>query len=180
MCSILHALEVFLDRVPLHNGTAMTTFTRNNFGIVAMNTTELDSQLLAFGANLGPVETAVSDNKTISPEQLLVGSGALSGDTTGEISLGELDTSCPLNGENERVAYSVFRTDALFLTPETACQQFAVGSIILGVRKSGGKDCETGSVIVDLQQLNEVNFECIAMRELPCVAGLRRDWHHRI
>ena len=146
--------------VPLDNDTGSVTFTRTNFGVVALSIgglyhTESNTQL-SFSADLGPVETAVYyDNSTISPEQLLVHSGDPPASTTGVISLQDLGT-CPENRENERIVYSAFRTNALFLTPETACNQSAIGSIVLGVKKSGSKNCSSQSVIVDLQQLNKV------------------------
>ena len=153
-------MESFLERVPLDNDTGSVTLTRTNFGVIALSIsglyhTESNTQL-SFNADLGPVETAVYyDNSTISPEQLLVHSGDPPASTTGVISLQDLGT-CPENRENERIVYSVFRTNALFLTPETACNQSAIGSIVLGVKKSGSKNCSSQSVIVDLQQLNKV------------------------
>jgi hypothetical protein len=96
-CRILQALESFLERVPLDNDTGSVTFTRTNFGVVALSIgglyhTESNTQL-SFSADLGPVETAVYyDNSTISPEQLLVHSGDPPASTIGVISLQDLGT----------------------------------------------------------------------------------------
>ena len=141
-----------VDHVPLVNGT---TFTRKNFGFVVLNTSSETDRVLTFSADLGPVETAVFDNRTISQEQLSVDSERPQSTATGALSLPGLD-ACPQIPENGRIVYSAFRTNALFLTPDTACNQSAIGSIVLGVRKSASTTCHTSSVIVDLQQLNEV------------------------
>ena len=159
LCSILKALNDFADRIPLNNAVESATFALKNFGIVALDIgspygTDVGPQQ-TFSADLGPVESAVADNRTILQEQLTVSSEAVSSDTTGSLSLQSLGTCKQQNGETNRVVYSVFRTNALFLTPETACQQFAIGSIILGVRKS---NCPTLPVTVDLQSLNEVSI----------------------
>ena len=151
-CRILQGLNRFLDLVPVDNETGNATFTLNNFGVIALLINDTNTQQ-TFSANLGPVSNAVSSNDTISGEQLLVTSEPIS-NTTGSLSH-SLD-SCSQDSSSQRVAYSVFRTNALFLTPETACEQFTVGSVIVGVRINGNRGCNTTSVIVDLQQLTEV------------------------
>ena len=152
-CRILEGLNRFLDLVPVDNETGNATFTFNNFGIIALIINDTVMQQ-TFSANLGPVTNAVSSNETIAGDQLLVTSKLIS-DTTGSISSNNLD-SCSQSSGDQRVAYSVFRTNALFLTPETACEESTVGSIIMGVRINGTRGCNTTSVIVDLQQLTEV------------------------
>ena len=77
---------------------------------------------------------------------------------TGSTEIQDL-TSCPLLNSSQRIAYSVFRTDALFLTPETGCTNFTIGSIILGVRATISQGCNITSVIVDMEQLEEVSFD---------------------
>ena len=148
----MEGLNRFLDLVPVDNETGNATFTFNNFGIIALIINDSATQQ-TFSANLGPVTSAVSSNEAIAGNQLLVtpDSEPIS-DSTGSIS----SQTCSQSSGGQRVAYSVFRTNALFLTNETACTQFAVGSIIMGVRMNGSRGCNTASVIVDLQQLTEV------------------------
>ena len=154
-CRILQGLNRFLDLIPINNETGNVTFTLNNFGIIALETSSLDQTEpgQAFSADLGPVTNAVSSSEAIVTDQLLVTSKPIS-NVTGSISLQNL-SSCVGSG-SQRIAYSVFRTDALFLTPDTACTRFTVGSIILGVRVNDIRGCNTTSVTVDMQQLEQV------------------------
>ena len=151
---ILQGLKRFLDLIPVNNETGNVTFTLNNFGIIALETSSLD-QTQSFSVDLGPVVNAMTSSEVISSTQLLVENSPLE-DVTASISLQNL-SSCVGSG-SQRIAYSVFRTDALFLTPDTACTRFTVGSIILGVRVNDTRGCNTTSVIVDMQQLEEVCF----------------------
>ena len=155
----MQGLNRFLDLIPVNNETGNVTFTLNNFGIIALETSSLDQTEpgQAFSADLGPVTNAVSSSETIVIDQLLVTSKPIS-NVTGSISLQNL-SSCVGSG-SQRIAYSVFRTDALFLTPDTACTRFTVGSIILGVRVNDIRGCNTTSVTLDMQQLEEV-YICI-------------------
>ena len=154
---ILQGLNRFLDLIPVNNETGNVTFTLNNFGIIALETSSLDQTEpgQAFSADLGPVTNAVSSSEAIVTDQLLVTSKPIS-NVTGSISLQNL-SSCVGSG-SQRIAYSVFRTDALFLTPDTACTRFTVGSIILGVRVNNTRGCNTTSVTLDMQQLEEVCY----------------------
>ena len=159
--SILQELDKFLTLVPLDD-TDKVTFALNNYGVstVNINTTQqgvdYDSKQ-TFSADLGPVEIAVQSNDKISPEQLIVSPEVVS-NATGSLALEGLDV-CPQKRDSLRIIYSAFRTDALFLTPETSCTEYAVGSIIVGVRIVGASNCEEIlSVIVDLQELKEVSL----------------------
>ena len=155
---ILQGLNRFVDLVPVDNQTGNVTFTLNNFGLIALDTNLLNQTTVqAFSANLGPVTVAVSSREIISANQLLVTADPIS-NATGSIEIQDL-TSCPLLNSSQRIAYSVFHTDALFLTPETGCTNFTVGSIILGVRANISQGCNITSVIVDLEQLQEVSFD---------------------
>ena len=154
----MQGLNKFLDLVPVDN-TDNATFTLTNFGIVVVETSSLnqttDTQQQIFSADLGPVSNAVSSNKTIATHQLLVKDVPIS-NTTGSISSQDL-YSCSLSSNStQRISYSVFRTDALFLTPDAACSRFVVGSIILGVRVNDAGGCNSTSVTVDMQQMEKV------------------------
>ena len=152
---ILQGLNRFLDLIPVNNETGNVTFTLNNFGIIALETSSLD-QTQSFSVDLGPVVNAVTSSEVISSTQLLVENSPLE-DVTGSITPQNL-SSCSLNSGSQRIAYSVFRTDALFLTPDTACTRFTVGSIILGVRVNNTRGCNTTSVTLDMQQLEAVCY----------------------
>ena len=126
-----------------------------NFGIILdlIDTTDEDGKYDSFSADLGPIEKAVVSNEQISPEQLIVDSGVLS-NVTGSLGLNGLG-GCAQSRERLRIVYSVFRTDALFLTPETACDLYAISSIIVGVGVNAS--CATKlSVDIDLELLTEV------------------------
>ena len=154
---ILEGLNRFLDLVPVDNITGTATFPLPNFGIVAVETSSLNQTEIqqVFSADLGPVSNAVSSNETIAVNQLLIKREPIS-NTTGSISSQDL-YSCSLSSNStQRISYSVFRTDALFLTPDTACSRFSVGSIILGVRVKDAGGCNSTSVTVDMQQLEKV------------------------
>ena len=146
-----------MDLFPVDTDNA--TFTLTNFGIVLVETSPLnqktETQQQVFSANLGPVSNAVSSNQTIATDQLLVKDVPIS-NTTGSISSQDLSSCSLSNNSTQRISYSVFRTDALFLTPDTACSRFAVGSIILGVRVNDAGGCNSTSVTVDMQQLEKV------------------------
>ena len=146
-----------MDLIPVDTDNA--TFTLTNFGIVVVETSSLnqktETQQQVFSADLGPVSNAVSSNQTIATHQLLVKDVPIS-NTTGSISSQDL-YSCSLSSNStQRISYSVFRTDALFLTQDTACSRFSVGSIILGVRVKDAGGCNSTSVTVDMQQLEKV------------------------
>ena len=126
--------------MPLDNETGNVTFTLDNFAAVATFTNK--KQTFSFS------DTS-SSNETTSLKQLLANSEPAPHET-GSITPQGLD-SC-----NQRIIYSVFRTDALFLTPETACQRFAVGSIILGVRVNNTSRCNDTFVSLDIHPFEEV------------------------
>ena len=75
---------------------------------------------------------------------------------TASIKLQGLD-SCLQQNSSQRIAFSVFQTDALFLTPDTACTDFTVGSVILGVRANTTTACNSLSVMVNVQSREMVS-----------------------
>ena len=109
----------------------------------------------SFSADLGEVEDAVMSNKNISTEQLIVSSEILS-NATGSVGLEGLD-ACFHSRDPLRIVYSVYRTDALFLTPETACDLYAISTIIVGVSVNDSACAAALSTSLDMQQLTEVN-----------------------
>lgn len=152
-CRILQGLNRFVDLVPADNQTGNFTYTMNQFAIIAVDSNQTWNRY--FGAQLGPVRDAVSSKNTIPGDQLLVTADPIS-NVTGSIDLQDINSCLPSNYSGHRISYSVFRTDALFLTPETVCTNFTLGSVILGVRANISQECNVTSVLVDLEQLQEV------------------------
>lgn len=146
--SILQGLNQFLDLVSLDNETGNITFTQKNFGLIALEINTEDEKQQTFNFN----ETT-NASETISLEQLSLTSEPSSG-ATGSLSPRGLDL-CSSGSGSQRIAYSVFRSPGLFLTPETACGGFAIGSIILGVRVPNTNICNA-SVNVNLEHIEEV------------------------
>ena len=138
----MQGLNQLLDSLPLDNETGNVTLTLRNFGFIALDADTIEEQTFS-------VLNITDTTSTISPEQIVVKSEPLP-QATGFLTPQELG-SC-----NQRIIYSVFRTDALFLTPETACERFAVGSIILGVRVNNKSRCNSLSVVVNVQQFDKV------------------------
>ena len=97
----------------------------------------------------------MSSGDVIPGDQLLVTAKPIS-NATGSVDLQNINSCLPNNCSGQRISYSVFRTDALFLTPETVCTNFTIGSIILGVRANISQECDVTSVLVDMEQLQEV------------------------
>lgn len=156
ICRILQGLNRFADLVPPDNQTGNFTYTLNQFAILALDSSPINHTCHQFfSVHLGPVRDAVSSRDMIPENQLLVTAEPIS-NATGSIDLQDVN-SCLLNNcSGQRISYSVFRTDALFLTPETVCTDFTIGSIILGVRANISKGCNVTSVFIDMEQLQEV------------------------
>lgn len=58
-----------------------------------------------------------------------------------------------------RVSYSIFRTDALFLTPKITGNDYALGSVIIGVRGSGVLANNSDETLtINLQPVSEVSY----------------------
>ena len=122
--------------------------------MIILDLTDEDGKYDSFSADLGPINAAVLSNEQISPEQLIVDSGVLS-NVTGSLGLNGLG-ECAQSRDRLRIVYSVFRTDALFLTPETACDLYAISSIIVGVGVNASNCATKLSVDIDLELLTEV------------------------
>ena len=142
--------------MPLNNETGNITFTRNNFGLIALEINTASEKQQTF--NFAQTSHA---NESITSEQLSVTSEPISG-VSGSLSPQGLD-SCSSGIDSRRIAYSVFQSPGLFLTPETVCEEFAIGSVILGVRVTNSSVCNT-PVIVNLRQLAEVKNRWITHR----------------
>lgn len=157
MHRILQSLILFQDKAVIGSDRDNLTFARNNFAIIIndlepLTHNENDEQ--TFSVEFGSPEEAVCNSTPISEGQLSVSS------QSGAHPTGSVTIPNTLEGRpgTQRVSYSVFRTDLLFLTPEIISNDYTIGSIIIGVR---GSDilAENGeeTVTINLQPLSEVS-----------------------
>ena len=154
---ILQSLNRFQDGVVMEAGSDNLTFTLTNFATVITDSSPLDeSNRLTFSISFRSPEEAVCESYDITGAQLAVSSQPAA-DAIGSITFSECGS--------QRISYSVFRTDALFLTPETTTSDdYAVGSVIIGVRTvSGALPCDSETLSVNLQPLSEVCTCMVAM-----------------
>ena len=132
---------------------ASLTFTLNNFGTIISESSALNtSQTHVFNVEIGPVQEAICTSTEISDEQLSL-SSHLAADSTGSIVLQNI-SDCIENVQ--RISFSVFRTDALFLTPETVNGNYQVGSIIISARAHETQTCEGSKLVINLQPVGKV------------------------
>ena len=157
---ILQSLNRFQDGVVMEAGSDNLTFTLTNFATVITDSSPLnESNRLTFSVSFRSPEEAVCERYDITGEHLAVSSQSAA-DTIGSITL-QSTSECG----SQRISYSVFRTDALFLTPETTTSNdYAVGSVIIGVRTvNGALPCDSETLSVNLQPLSEVCTCMVAM-----------------
>lgn len=154
---ILGSLSLFQDKAEIGSDRENLTFARNNFAIIISDLEHLtnnqnDEQ--TFSVQFGSPEEAVCNSTPISERQLAVSS------QPGAYATGSVAIPDTLKGRAgaQRVSYSVFRTDLLFLTPAITGNDYAIGSIIVGVRGSGilANNSEE-ALIIELQPVSEVS-----------------------
>lgn len=130
------------------------TFNLNNFAtIISQSPSYNDRGRQTFSARFGSPEEAVCEMTQILEEQLAVSSQPTA-DSTGSVTVSRTSEE---RAGTRRVSYSVFRTDSLFLTPETTGGDYAIGSIIVGVRESGVLANNDETVTVNLQPISVVS-----------------------
>ena len=133
------------------------SFSFANFATTIVNSTH-SSYPQIFSANATSVDNNICGSKEIEEQEIAVlVSSQSAADATGSITL-QSTSECG----SQRISYSVFRTDALFLTPDTTTSNdYAVGSVIIGVRAvtSGALMCTDRSVKIKLQQIWKVFFK---------------------
>lgn len=146
---ILQSLKNFQNSVVLDSGIGNLTFTHNNFAIVLTDSySPHERPQSTFRVSLGSAEEGVCNSEQILQDQISVPSDSTA-IVTGSITLHR----CIDNTVSRRISYSLFRTDALFLTPATTSGQYTIGSVILGVSANGTEMCD---VTVNLQPVTEV------------------------
>ena len=145
-------LNRFSDRVPVDNQTGTINFTLDNFGVIAIDSEAVDQMTYqVLSAGHGPVKNVLSSAKELFTDQLLFASEHIP-NVSASIKLQGLNL-CFYGNNSQRIVFSVFHSDALFLTPDTVCTDFAVGSIILGVRFNVSEQCKLPSITIEFGQL---------------------------
>lgn len=149
---ILQSLFTFEDQAAIGSESDNLTITRNNFAIIITESlTHKEYERQIFSVEFGSPEEAVCNSTPISEGQLAVSSQS-SARATGSIAIPNI-----LEGRDstQRVSYSVFRTDALFLTPKVTSDDYTIGSIIIGVRSNGTLD-NKDNLTINLKPVSEV------------------------
>lgn len=150
-------MSLFQDKAVIVSDRENLTFARNNFAIIISDLEPLthnENDEQTFSVQFGSPEEAVCNSTPISERQLAVSSQP-SPYTTGSVSIP--DTLKGRAGA-QRVSYSVFRTDLLFLTPKITGNDYTIGSIIVGVRGSGILANNSEEVLtIGLQPVSEVS-----------------------
>ncbi len=101
-----------------------------------------------FSADLGEV----SGVETIDEGSLIKSNETLSNATASA----EVPASIFEGNDSQRLSYSVFLLDSLFLTPETDCNDFAIVSVILSVNANISAANLSEGVLLTFQQLEQV------------------------
>lgn len=157
MYRILQSLILFQDKAVIGSDRENLTFARNNFAIIISDRepqTHNENDEQTFSVEFGSPEEAVCNSTPISERQLVVSS------QSSEYATGSVSIPNTLKGRAgaQRVSYSLFRTDLLFLTPEITSNDYAIGSIIMGVRGSDLLDNNSEEPLtIGLQPVSEVS-----------------------
>ena len=122
-----------------------------NFAIVITGQNASAGQ--TFSSKFQSVKEAVCEMDNITHIQLSVSSETVA-DATGAISVNDI-TKCSENISH--ISYTIFRTDALFLTPDTVNGSYEISSVIVGVRANGTPVCSGMPLTISLQPIREVS-----------------------
>ena len=147
---------MFVDLVIIpENATNRTLLLiQDTFAILVQDIDPENLSSIAFSADL--------DNAEINEESVMT-TTELMPDATASAELLDplLDSLQESNREFERLSYTIFLLDSLFQTPETACNDTAIGSIIQSIRVNNSNITNPTETIILLsfQRLNEVRFK---------------------
>lgn len=159
----LESLELFSSTVDIpENPTSnFVTFTRDNY---AMLVKRPDSATLFDGETFSAVP-GTTDNATISTDSdgfVIMSNPALNSTISVKVPPSLLDNNT--NSEDclpsDRIFYIVFVKTTLFLTPETNCDQYTIGSIVVTVEVNGCHNLSS-EVELDFEELDKVSGPCI-------------------
>ena len=155
----------FVNTVPIPPNLTSNTlvFALNNFVLLLRDVNPGSFSGESLSVNLGPVEEAVRNSSGINEEALVILMDPLLSATASVKSPESLfDGITTYASPWQRIVYSVFLTNALFLTLDTDCGDSAVGSIVLGVdvnstvTNSSVTNVSTGEIQLAFQQFRMV------------------------
>ena len=155
-CRIIESLEILADFVIIpENATNRTLILiRDTFAILVQDIDPERLSSIAFSADLDNAE--VNDESVGRTRELMPDATA-----SAELLDPLLDSLQESNRDFERLSYTIFFSDTLFQTPETACTDIAIGSFIQSIRVNGStvvNKTET-VILLSFQRLNEVRFK---------------------
>ena len=130
---LFQSLQRFGNEVAMPTNSTNDTlaFSLNNFALLLRDVDPRNFSGESFSIDLGGVREAIRNTARIIEESLattLVPNATASAELPE--SLFEEDANTALR---QRVTFSVFLTNTLFLTPETDCRESATGSVVLSV-----------------------------------------------
>ena len=157
---IFQSLERFANEVaiPTNSTNDTLTFALNNFALLLRDVDPRNFLGESFSIDLGAVGEAIQNTDGIDEERLVT---MLVPNATASAELPELLFEEDINTlPRQRVTFSVFLTNALFLTPETNCLESAIGSVVLsvGVNSSAtNANLSNGGIRLAFRQYQEVS-----------------------
>ena len=143
--------------IPVNSTNNTLAFAFKNFALLLRDVNPKGFSGESFSVNLGPVEEAIRNSSGINEEALVTMMEPLYNATASAKlpdSLFDGKTTCV--SPWQRIVYSVFLTNALFLTLDTDCENSTIGSIILGVDVNNSVMNITGEMHLGFQQLRTV------------------------
>ena len=151
----MQSLFLFEDKAAIEPDRNNITFARNNFAIIVtdhppLTHNETDEHI--FSVEFASPEEAVCNSTPISEQQLAVSSQS-SAHATGSVTIPHTFEG---RAGTRRVSY--YGVYALFLTPKIIGNDYAIGSVIIGVRGSGVLAINNEeTVTINLQPVSEVS-----------------------
>ena len=129
------SLETFSSSVPLSSNATNNreVYTLDNFAIQVEDVDYNSFEGEAFSVDLGTVEEAINRTNEIDENRLVTMMEALS-NATASLQVPSTIFNDDAQNVTQRLSYSVFTTDKLFQSEETASGDLTVGSIIVGVK----------------------------------------------
>ena len=136
---LLVSLETFSDSVPLSDNATNNreVYTLDNFAIQVQDVDRDNFEGETFSVDLGTVEEAINRTNEIDENRLVTMMEALS-NATASLQVPSTIFNDGSNKTTRRLSFSVFTTDTLFQTEETASGDLTVGSIVIALNVAQG------------------------------------------
>ena len=162
---LLQSIREFANTVsiPVNSTNNTLAFAFKNFALLLRDVNPKGFSGESFSVNLGPVEEAIRNSSGINEEALVTMMEPLYNATvSAKLPDSLFDGKTTYVSPWQRIVYSVFLTNALFLTLDTDCENSTIGSIILGVDVNNSVtniSMSTGEMHLAFQQLRTVCIE---------------------